>query len=145
MPEKTLLLVEDNPDDAELLLHALEKAGVTERVVVAKDGVEALDYLLGTPGSPGAPPPALVLLDWKLPRLGGADVLARLRSDGRARRTPVVVVSSSRADEDLRDAYDRGANAYVLKAVDFGAFQAAVAALAAFWLRVNILPPEVQP
>lgn len=144
MPEKTLLVVEDNVDDAELLVHALQAAGVTEPVVVAKDGLAALDYLVGD-GTPAAAPPALVVLDWKLPRLGGADVLARLRSDGRSRRTPVVVLSSSQAAEDLAEAYDRGANAYMHKSVDFDEFQAAVAAVAAFWMRVNINPPEAQP
>lgn len=144
MPEKTLLVVEDNADDAELLVHALQAAGVTQPVVVAKDGVEALDFLVGD-GTPAAEPPALVVLDWKLPRLGGADVLARLRADGRSRRTPVVVLTSSRAEEDLVEAYDRGANAYMHKAVDFDQFQTAVAAVVAFWLRVNINPPEAQP
>jgi two-component system, response regulator len=140
--DKLILLVEDNPDDELLTLRALAKHHLANRVVVARDGAEAVAYLLGDGGSPPAEPlPQIVLLDLKLPKLDGLEVLRRLRAAPRTRRLPVVVLTSSREERDLVEAYDRGANSYVRKPVDFTEFVDAVGQLGLFWLVVNEPPP----
>jgi two-component system response regulator len=126
--------VEDNPDDVDLTLRALRKSEVRCTVDVAADGEEALHYLLGP--DPKALP-AFVLLDLKLPKVSGHEVLARIRSDERTRLLPVVVLTSSREPEDLERSYALGANSYVRKPVDFDAFQRAARQLGAYWLDVN--------
>jgi two-component system, response regulator len=142
---RTLLLVEDNGSDEKLTLRALKKSGVPHDVDVVRDGVEALEYVFGT-GShaqrAGAPLPALVLLDLNLPLLDGIEVLRRLRAHARTRLLPVVVLTSSREDEDILRSYTCGANAYVHKPVDFDRFSDGIKALGAFWLVVNEVAPE---
>jgi two-component system response regulator len=140
---KVILLVEDNADDEALTLRALAKNNIANPVVVARDGVEAVAYLLGAPEAPAAGPlPALVLLDLKLPKLDGLEVLQRLRAAPRTHRLPVVVLTSSKQESDLVEAYDRGANSYVRKPVDFGEFVEAVGRLGLFWLMLNEAPPD---
>jgi two-component system response regulator len=142
--DRPILLVEDNADDEELTLRALARSHVGNRVVVARDGAEALGYLLGTPEAPALGPlPALVLLDLKLPKIDGLEVLQRLRAAPRTRRLPVVILTSSGEERDLIEAYDRGANSYVRKPVDFVQFVEAVKQLGLFWLVVNQPPPMV--
>jgi len=137
--EKMILLVEDNPDDVELTLRALQGSNVANRVTVARDGVEALDYLL----IPGKLPrtPELVLLDLKLPRLDGLEVLRRMRADERTRLLPVVVLTSSTEEEDMVKSYSLGANSYVRKPVNFAEFANAVHQLGLYWLVLNLAPP----
>jgi len=140
---KTILLVEDNPDDLELAIRALRKSGQGESVVVARDGVEALDYLFGTgafAGRDAAVQPAVILLDLKLPRLGGHEVLERLRKDKRTQLVPVVVLTSSDERDDIRGAYARGANSYVRKPVEFSRFTAMLAEVGHYWLDLNSRP-----
>jgi len=132
-----ILLVEDNPDDEELTLLALKENKVLNEVVVARDGAEALEYLL----SDGARLPQMVLLDLKLPKIDGHEVLKRMRADPRTKLLPVVVLTSSREEEDVVKAYLRGANAYVRKPVDFDRFTSAVRQLQLFWLVLNEAPP----
>lgn len=144
MAAKWILLVEDNSDDAELTLRAFGRIGIESGVVVARDGVEALDYLRdGGAGRPGAldGPPALVLLDLQLPKLSGVEVLRRLRSDDRTRLIPVVMLTSSVEPDDILESYRAGANGYVRKVIDAGEFEQLVRGLAAYWLRLNQLPP----
>lgn len=144
MAEKTILLVEDNPDDEELTLRALRQAKVANEVVVARDGIEALDYLFGKGRYEGrdlAHQPTVILLDLKLPKLSGLDVLQRLRADARTRLVPVVVLTSSSEDEDMLKSYASGANSYVRKPVEFGAFAHAVSQLGVYWLLLNQPPP----
>jgi two-component system response regulator len=135
--DPTILLVEDNPDDAELTLRALRKGAVRCQVDVAADGVAALDYLLGPQETPL---PAFVLLDLKLPKLSGHEVLERIRREPRTRLLPVVVLTSSREKADLERCYALGANSYVRKPVDYDAFMAAAQKLGAYWLEVNEAP-----
>jgi two-component system response regulator len=137
MSEPTILLVEDNPDDVELTLRALRRGEVRCRVDVATDGAAAVDYLLG---SSGGVLPAFVLLDLKLPKLSGHEVLERIRRDPRTRLLPVVVLTSSREAEDLERCYALGANSYVRKPVDFDAFLSTARKLGAYWLEVNERP-----
>jgi CheY-like chemotaxis protein len=142
---KWILLVEDNHDDELLTLRALKKNHIANEVVVARDGVEALDVLFGTgphAGRDTGRPPQVVLLDLNLPRLGGLDVLERLRADARTRLLPVVVLTSSKEDEDLIGSYAKGANAYVRKPVDFAEFLQAVKTLGRFWLVLNQAAPQ---
>jgi two-component system response regulator len=144
MNDKTILLVEDNPDDEALTLRALRKANVRNEVVVARDGVEALDYLLGTGAHAGRDTrdvPQVVLLDLKLPRLDGLDVLRRLRADERTRLLPVVILTSSTEEEDRIAGYELGANSYVRKPVEFSQFADAVRQLGLYWLLLNQPPP----
>jgi two-component system response regulator len=140
MASGTILLVEDNADDEALTLRALRKNNIRNEVVVARDGVEALDYLFGT-GADGGRLPAVVLLDLKLPRLDGLDVLRRLRADPRTRCLPVVILTSSKEDQDLLEGYREGANSYVRKPVDFDQFMEAVRQLGLYWLLLNEPPP----
>jgi len=142
MSEKVILLVEDNPKDEALTLRALKKNNILNRVVVAHDGVEALDYLFA-PGPDGSvnPPPQLILLDLKLPKIDGLEVLKRIRSDDRTRILPVVVLTTSTEDRDRMEGYRLGANSYVRKPVDFVQFAEAVGQLGLYWLVLNEPPP----
>ena len=141
---KLVLLVEDNASDEKLTLLALKKCQVENQVTVARDGAEALDFLFAT-GShatrDAAHLPTLVLLDLKLPKIDGLEVLRRIRADDRTRDLPVVVLTSSRQDEDLSQGYAFGANAYVRKPVDYAEFVEAARTLGVFWLSVNEVPP----
>lgn len=144
MLEKSILLVEDNPDDEELTLRALRKNKVTNKLVVARDGVEALEYLFATGAYEGrdvADLPGLVLLDLKLPKIDGLEVLRRIRADERTRRVPVTMLTSSKEDHDLIDSYDLGANSYIRKPVDFHQFTEAVRQLGMYWLMLNEAAP----
>jgi CheY-like chemotaxis protein len=137
-----ILLVEDNRDDVELTLRALRTHNLANRVKVVGDGVEALDYLLPA-GDASAPPdgyPRLVLLDLKLPRVGGLDVLRRLKTSEATRHIPVVVLTSSHEESDLVASYDLGANSYIVKPVDFEQFTKAVSELGLYWLLLNKVP-----
>jgi two-component system response regulator len=145
MTAKIILLVEDNQDDEELALMALSKGQVANEVVVARDGVEALDYLFGTGSYAGRDVgalPQLMLLDLKLPKVDGLEVLRRVRADPRTKRLPVVILTSSREEEDLIQGYDLGANSYVRKPVDFAQFADAVRQLQIYWLVLNEPPPR---
>jgi two-component system response regulator len=139
-----ILMVEDNPDDEALMLRALKKNNLMNEVVVARDGVQALDYLFGEGPQAGRDTketPQVILLDLKLPKLDGLGVLRRLRADDRTRLLPVVILTSSNEDQDRIDRYDLGANSYVRKPVDFDQFVAAAAQLGLYWLVVNQAPP----
>lgn len=145
MSEKTILLVEDNPDDLTLTLHAFASSRIANPVVTARDGVEALDYLFGTGPHAGRDPqvlPALVLLDLKLPRIDGLEVLRRIRAHPRTRLLPVVILTSSNEDQDRIEGYSLGANSYVCKPVDFDEFVRAAGQLGLYWLVLN-MPPQV--
>jgi two-component system response regulator len=140
MVAKTILLVEDNADDEELTVRALKKNNVTNEYVVARDGVEALDFLLGTGAYVGrdvAVLPGLVLLDLKLPKIAGLAVLRRIRGEPLTRRLPVVVLTGSREEQDLITSYDLGANSYIRKPVDFEQLTEAVGQLGLYWLTLN--------
>jgi len=140
-----ILLVEDNPDDEVLTLRALKKSRVTNNVVVARDGVEALDYLFGTGARAGRDTrvqPQLILLDLNLPRISGLELLERVRADERTRFVPLVVLTSSKEDQDVIASYARGANAYVRKPVDFAKFTEVVDTLCMFWLQLNERVPQ---
>lgn len=142
---RTFLLVEDSPDDAELTIRAFEKSRLVNEVILVRDGQEALDYLFGTGAHAGrdlAVMPELVLLDLKLPKLGGLEVLRRLRQDPRTRRQPVVVLTSSNEEQDIISSYDLGANSFVRKPVDFEQFLEAARQLGLYWLVLNS-PPVV--
>jgi two-component system, response regulator len=146
MRDNVILLVEDNPDDELLTLRALKKNNFTNEVVVARDGVEALDYLFATgeyAGRDASVMPQLILLDLKLPRVDGLEVLRRLRSDERTRLLPVVILTSSKELEDMLDSYGSGANSYVRKPVNFEQFVWAVEQLNLYWLGLNEAPPGV--
>ena len=145
MSDPEILLVEDNPDDAELTMLALRQNRVGNAVKWVKDGVEALDYLLcrGAYASRAAePPPVLVLLDLKLPKVDGLEVLRQIRADARVRLTPVVILTSSTEERDLVMGYGLGANSYVRKPVDFAQFHEATRQLALYWLVLNQSPPR---
>jgi two-component system response regulator len=137
-----ILLVEDNRDDVKLTLRALKSNNITNEVIVAEDGVQALEYLFGTEG--GSVPsemPAVVLLDLKLPKLNGMEVLQRIRSNERTRLLPVVILTSSDEERDVLDGYSFGANSYVRKPVDFVEFTQAAKQLGLYWLLMNRTPP----
>jgi two-component system, response regulator len=138
--DRVILLVEDNRDDEILTIRALRKSQIANSVVVARDGVEALDYLFGTgtyAGRDTSVQPQLVLLDLNMPRVGGIVVLERLRSDERTQFVPVVVLTSSKEDEHAVDSYARGANAFVRKPVKFDELVVAMRVLGLFWLVIN--------
>jgi two-component system response regulator len=144
MPGDSILLVEDNPDDEELTLRALRKSGVTSTVVVVHDGPEALDYLFATGAFSkrnALDTPRVVLLDLKLPKLSGMEVLKRLREDPRTRWVPVVVLTSSTEEHDIQQCYDLGANSYVRKPVEFDEFLEFIRNLGNYWLKLNERPP----
>jgi two-component system response regulator len=140
--ENTILLVEDNPDDVALTLRAFKRSKVANRVFVARDGVEALDRVFGRyDGEPY--PPSLVLLDLKLPKVDGLEVLRQIRGNEKTRLLPIVILTSSDEQRDLVEGYDLGANSYVRKPVDFNEFIAAVEQLGVYWLSLNRTPdPE---
>jgi two-component system, response regulator len=145
MPPKIILLVEDNADDEELTIRALKKNKVSNDLVIARDGVEALDFLFATGAHAGrdvAVFPGLVLLDLKLPKIDGLEVLRRIRADERTRRMPVTVLTSSKEEQDLIKSYDLGANSYIRKPVDFNQFAEAVRQLGMYWLMLNEAPPS---
>ncbi len=144
MTDRTILLVEDNPDDEALTLRAFKKSDIRNEVVVLRDGAEALAYLFPGNGDT-APRPALILLDLNLPKVGGLEVLRRMRADERTQMIPVVVLTSSKLDEDILDSYRNGANAYVRKPVNFSDFAEAVRTLGVFWLLLNEPVPDRQP
>ena len=140
---KIILLVEDNPDDELLTRRALKKNNIGNEVVVAHDGVEALDYLFGTGAHEGrdlSVMPQVILLDLKLPKIDGLEVLRRLRGDKRTSLLPVVILTSSKEQQDLVDGYGYGANSYIRKPVDFAQFVEAVRQLGLYWLVLNETP-----
>jgi two-component system response regulator len=142
--QRLILLVEDNDDDVELTLRALRRNRVANRVDVVRDGAEALEYLFATGSYAGRDvrdAPNLVLLDLKLPKVGGLEVLERLRADPRTHRLPVVILTSSNVESDLARSYDLGANSYIRKPVDFTQFMEAVNQLGLYWLVLNEAPP----
>lgn len=144
MDKKIILLVEDNPDDVALTLRAFKKSYILNEVVVAEDGVEALDYLYGTgkyAGRDTSIMPVLILLDLKLPRLSGLEVLKRIRSNERTRLLPTVILTSSGEEQDLINGYNLGANSYIRKPVDFDQFIEVVKQLRLYWLVLNEAPP----
>lgn len=144
MNEGVILLVEDNPDDQVLTVRALKQNRIANRVVIANDGVEAVDYLFGAGTHAGRDTtdlPAVVLLDLKLPRMDGLEVLARIRADERTRLLPVVILTSSKEEKDMVNGYTLGANSYVRKPVDFVQFSEAVRQLGLYWLVMNEAPP----
>ena len=139
----TVLLVEDDRDDEELTIRGLRGSHLNNPVEVAHDGQEAVDYLFGTEREPAHPIPAVVLLDLKLPRVGGLEILKRIRADERTHRLPVVILTSSNEDKDLVNGYDSGANSYVCKPIQSEDFAAAIKQLGVYWLIVNEPPPPV--
>jgi two-component system response regulator len=138
---KVILLVEDNASDEKLTLLAFKTCGVSNEIVVARDGAAALDYLLGS-GADTAARPAIVLLDLKLPKVDGLEVLKRIRADERTKLLPVIVLTASKEDEDVLRSYSLGANAYVRKPVEFSEFAEAAKTLGLFWLLLNETPPQ---
>ena len=135
-----ILIVEDNPDDVELTLRAFKRARLVNAVHVVRDGVEALEFLFDENGGARPVQPRVVLLDLKLPRVNGLEVLARIRANDGTRRLPVVVLTSSREEPDIRKAYELGANSFVVKPVEFEKFVAAVGEVGLYWLVLNQPP-----
>lgn len=147
MKIKTILLVEDNPSDIDLTKRALANANIANELIVAEDGQEALDYLFGTghyAGRDVAPSLAVILLDLKLPKVDGLDVLRRIRADERTKRLPVVILTSSQEEQDIAAGYDLGANSYIRKPVDFSQFAEAIKSMGLYWLVLNEPPPKVR-
>ena len=145
MRSRTILLVEDNPDDVDLTLRAFEKSHLANEIVVARDGAEALDYLFVTGAHAGRDPalmPEVILLDLNLPKLDGLEVLRRIRADERTRRLRVVILTSSKEERDVLRSYDLGANSFVRKPVDFVEFAEAARQLGLYWLVLNEPPPR---
>jgi len=140
--DRHIMLIEDNPDDRDLTIRALKKNHILNPVTVAANGADAITMLLGDGHREN---PALILLDLKLPKVDGLEVLRRLRADQRTRTVPVVVLTSSKQDDDLRTAYDLGANGYVRKPVEFTQFTEAVGTVGLFWLILNQPPPQSRP
>jgi len=136
MNDKTILLIEDNPDDAHLTLAAFKAAGIAARFVVAADGIEALEHLSGTDELP-----AVVLLDLNLPKLTGHEVLERIRANPRTKWLPVVIMTSSIENEDLFRCYEMGANSFVRKEVDFAEFINITRVMGRYWLEINVTAP----
>jgi two-component system, response regulator len=144
---KVILLVEDNPSDIGLTQRALAKARIANEMIVAEDGKEALDYLWGTgvhAGRDVSDLPAVILLDLNLPGVSGLEVLRQIRGDARTRRVPVVILTTSKEEQDVATGYDLGVNSYVRKPVDFNQFAAAVEQLGLYWLVLNERPPAVR-
>lgn len=145
--KRTILLVEDNPGDEALTLRALNKNNIRNDVVIARDGVEALDYLFGTGAYAGRDPlelPELVLLDLKLPKVDGLEVLRSIRGDERTRLLPVIMLTSSLEDRDVIESYAKGCNSYVRKPIDFTEFTEAVRQLGLYWLVINVGAPKIR-
>ncbi|MDX6581275.1 MAG: hypothetical protein QOI10_459 [Solirubrobacterales bacterium] len=140
MRDAPILLVEDNPDDEAMTRRAFKLSNIANELQVVRDGQEALDYLFGN-GVPAAPAPALILLDLKLPKVDGLEVLQRIRAGDHTRLIPVVILTSSREETDLVAGYGSGANSYVCKPVDFDQFSESVRQLGLYWLVVNEAPP----
>lgn len=143
--DKTILLVEDNPDDVILTMRAMKKNSLANEVIVAKDGAEALDFLFCTGPFAGHDLdrlPSLILLDLKLPKVDGLEVLRRVRASPRTRLLPVVILTSSREEQDMIASYSLGANSYIRKPVDFNEFIEAVRQLGIYWLGINEQPPQ---
>jgi two-component system, response regulator len=136
MNDKTILLVEDNPDDEALTLRALTKNNIMNKVTVAHDGQQALDYFFAE-GASANPLPAMVLLDLKLPKVDGLEVLRRIRADQRTRLQPIVILTSSKEEQDIVSGYRLGANSYIRKPVDFDQFVDAIRQLGLYWLVLN--------
>jgi len=144
LSDKAILLVEDNPDDEALTLRALMKNNILNPVTIVRDGVEALDYLFCQGAYASAvvtPQPAVILLDLKLPKIDGLEVLKRLRADARTRLLPVVILTSSKEEQDLINGYQLGANSYIRKPVDFTQFMEAIRQVGLYWLMMNEPPP----
>ena len=139
MSQKTIMLVEDNPDDEALTLRALNKNNIFNELKVARDGQEALDYFFGENASE-RPAPAVVLLDLKLPKIDGLEVLRRIRADPRTCLLPIVILTSSREEQDIVSGYSLGANSYIRKPVDFSQFMEAIRHLGLYWLVLNVPP-----
>lgn len=138
-----ILLVEDNPNDAELSLYALRKFKIANHIHHARDGAEALEYIFGSPQDVSHPPaqlPRLILLDLKLPKIDGQEVLRRLKANGATRTIPVVVLTSSREERDILETYNLGVNSYIVKPIDFEQFTQAVRDLGLYWLLLNQVP-----
>ena len=145
MEEKMILLVEDNPDDEALTIRALQKNNIRNKVVVVHDGAEALDFLFCTGAYANRNPkdmPQVVLLDLKLPKVDGLEVLRRIRADARTSLLPVVILPSSKEEQDIMESYKNGANSYVRKPVDFNQFLEAARQLGLYWLVLNEAPPR---
>lgn len=143
MPDKIILLVEDNPDDEALMLRAFKKNRITNDVVVVHDGVEALDYLFGTgtyQGRDTTVMPTVVLLDLKLPKIDGLEVLHKIRSETSTMHLPVVILTSSKEEQDVMRGYEKGCNSYVRKPIDFNSFAESVGQLGMYWLLLNEPP-----
>ena len=143
MGNRTILIVEDNSDDVTLILRALKKANIKNNIDVAQDGAEALDYLFktGQYADRESGNPTVVLLDIKLPKMDGLEVLQKLREDDRTKLLPIVILTSSDEEEDIVRSYELGANSYVRKPVEFGSFSEAVNQLGLYWLLLNEIPP----
>ena len=142
-----ILLVEDNPSDIELTIRAFERSRIANELIVAEDGQEALDYLWGQgkwEGRDIQDLPALTLLDLKLPKVSGLEVLRRIRGEARTRRIPVVILTSSKEEQDVAASYDLGVNSYMRKPVDFTQFASAAEQLGLYWLLMNEPPPPVR-
>ena len=138
-----ILLVEDNPNDVELALHALKKNKVSNRIQVVRDGEEALDFIFGKDASSDGPSeqrPKMILLDLKLPKVDGLEVLRRLKGDPTTRSIPVIILTSSREEQDIVKSYDLGVNSYIVKPVDFQQFNEAIRQLGLYWMVVNQAP-----
>lgn len=142
--DKIILLVEDNPSDIDLTRRAIAKAGIFNDLVVAEDGEAAIDYLFGAAAQSGGALPAVTLLDLKLPKISGLEVLRRIRADPRSRRLPVVILTSSKEEQDLAAGYDLGANSYIRKPVDFRQFAHYIEQIGLYWLELNELPPPAE-
>jgi two-component system response regulator len=145
MEDKLILLVEDNPDDQALTLRALKKNKISNRIVIRQDGAEALAFLFCEGADAGRDPhdmPQVILLDLKLPKIDGLDVLRRIRADARTRLLPVVILTSSKEEQDMIKGYGYGANSYVRKPIDFNQFVEAVNQLGLYWLVLNEPPPS---
>jgi CheY-like chemotaxis protein len=145
MENKIILLVEDNPDDVDLTIRAFKKNNIINNIVIKRDGAEALEYLFGTGNQPQEcnPLPAIILLDIKLPKIDGIEVLKRLRANPRTKILPVIILTSSTQEQDVINSYSFGANSYVRKPVDFDQFIEAVRQLGLYWLLLNEPPPPI--
>lgn len=138
--QRPILLVEDNPDDVELTVHALEQNGVKNPIIIARNSAEALERLFGKEGLEPPALPAVVLLDLNLPKIGGIEILRQIRANERTKLLPVVVLTSSKEERDIVDSYAFGANSYVRKPVDFDEFHTAARQLSMYWLTLNESP-----